>query len=357
MKSLHQFVPTWEPGAIGRHVLGVHQSLVDAGVDAVVWADDIKAGLPPIARPTSEFFGGPATRADAVLLYHTAMGSPLGDQLLARPEPLVLDHHNLTPPDFFDPWEPALAENLAGGRAQVDALARRAVLGIGDSAFNASELAAAGCARTAVVPVFMQLGVAADPARVAALRGSTTGARWLFVGRVVPNKAIHDLVAAFAAYRHGFDPDARLHVVGAPGSAGYSAALMRLVDRLEVAEHCEFTGAVSDDDLAAHYRAADVFVCVSDHEGFCVPVVEAMAARLPVVAFDTTAVGETIADGGMLLARKSPTLVAAALHRVVHDATLREHLLDRGAARAAQFSPTATSAALLDALLPVLQGH
>lgn len=349
MKTLHQFVPTWEPGAIGRHVLGVHETLRAAGIDAHVWADDIKPGLPPIARPTAEFFAGPAERSDSVLLYHSAMGTPLADLLHRRPEPLVLDHHNLTPPEFFDPWEPALAENVEGGRAQVQALAARAVLGIGDSGYNAAELAAAGCARTAIVPVFMDL-----PEPTPHRPDATSGARWLFVGRVVPNKAIHALVAALAAYRHGFDPQARMTVVGSLGLAGYVAAVRRLMDRLELGDACTLAGSVTDDELRTHYADADVFVCLSEHEGFCVPVVEAMAAGLPVVALDRTAVGETLGDGGVLLPRAQPTFVAAAVHRVLHDAATRAGLVERGLRRARSFDPAITSAALLAAVRPVL---
>jgi glycosyltransferase involved in cell wall biosynthesis len=182
----------------------------------------------------------------------------------------------------------------------------------------------------------------------------TPGARWLFVGRVVPNKAIHSLVAALAAYRHGFDPSARLTVVGSLGLGGYVGAVRRLVDRLELADACTLTGPVSDDELRQHWIDADVFVCLSEHEGFCVPVVEAMASGLPVVALDATAVGETLGDGGVLLPRAQPTFVAAAVHRVVRDATVRADLVARGRQRAQAFAPEITAQRLLDVVRPVL---
>jgi glycosyltransferase involved in cell wall biosynthesis len=143
-------------------------------------------------------------------------------------------------------------------------------------------------------------------------------------------------------------------VVGSLGLAGYVGAVQRLVDRLDVADACTLTGSVSDEDLARQYADADVFVCLSEHEGFCVPVVEAMACGLPVVALDSTAVGETLGDGGLLLPRAQPTFVAASVHRVLSDSELRDAYVALGLRRAATFDPARTAARLLEVVRPVL---
>ncbi len=355
LRSLIQLVPTWEPGAIGTHVLAVHETLTAAGIAASVVADDIRTGLAPIATTARALLDDPRPRADTVLLYHAAMGTPMGDELLTRSEPLVLAHHNVTPPAFFDAWEPGLAENLEVGERQVVRLARRAVLGIGDSTFNAAELSAYGCARTAVVPVFFDVGRTPDVATLAALRSGGAGHDWLFVSRVAPNKCVHDLVGAFAAYRRVYEPTARLWVVGSTSMVGYVAALRRLADRLGVGDAVTFTGAVDDGVLAAHYAAAGVFVCCSEHEGFGVPLVEAMAAGLPVIAYRAGAVGETVGDAGVLLDSKRPVVVAATAARVLRDAPLRERLVAAGRRRVERFDRASTAAKLVEELLPVLQ--
>jgi glycosyltransferase involved in cell wall biosynthesis len=148
---------------------------------------------------------------------------------------------------------------------------------------------AAGYRATTVVPILLDPGEfdrEVDAATLDRLRSATAagGASWLFVGRVVPNKAQHDVVKAFAAYRRVFDPHARLRLVGGTSLPAYADAVARYVDALGLGGAVELTGPVDPGVLSAHYRAADVFVCLSDHEGFCVPILEAMHHDLPIVA-------------------------------------------------------------------------
>ena len=182
------------------------------------------------------------------------------------------------------------------------------------------------------------------------------GADWLFVGRVTPNKCQHDVVKAFAAYRRFHDAKARLHIVGGVASEPYAAALRAFVRRLDLADCVFLTGPVSAGALAAHYRAADVYVCLSEHEGFCVPLLESMHHRVPVVAFGVTAVPETLADAGVCLPDKSPALVAEAVDRVLSDDALRAQLLDSGTRRLQDFTLERTRALFLEAMAPVLEG-
>lgn len=356
--TVHQFLPTWEAGGVGAHALGVARALGAAGIDCVTWADDLRAGLPAIARESREFLADGRERRGAVLLYHAAAGTPTADLLAARTETLVVDHHNVTPPAYFDGWEPALAENLEVAEHQVARLARRCTLGLADSSYNARELARDGCTRTAVVPVLADYTrvTQPDPALVARLRGGAREATWLFVGRLVPNKAQHDVVAAFACYRALYDTGARLRLVGDAPFAGYASTVRRVAEQLGVAGAVEVTGPVDDRQLAAHYAAADVFVSLSRHEGFGVPLVEAMAAGLPVVALAAAAVPETVGPGGLLLPRAEPALVAAACARVLHDAGHRDALVRAGRARAAQLAPERAADLLLRALGPLVAG-
>src|SRR5207248_3376126 len=169
-------------------------------------------------------------------------------------------------------------------------------------------------------------------------------------GRLAPNKAQHDLIKALAAYRRLYDPRARLHLVGTSSSESYRTALVAYADALDLVDAVEFTGSVSDGELAAHYRAADVFVCVSEHEGFCVPLLEAMHHRLPIVAYAAAAVPETLGDGGLLLNSKDPYTVAAAVQRVVSDADLRAQLVAAGTRRLHDFDLDRSREKLLGAI-------
>jgi glycosyltransferase involved in cell wall biosynthesis len=351
--TVHQVLPTWEPGAIGAHALAVARALDAERIDNAVWADDVRGGLPPIAQPVGGLLAQ-APRPGDVVVFHTAMATATADALLQRTEPLVVDHHNVTPPAFFDGWEPALAENLELAELQVARLARHATLGLADSEFNRADLVRARCRATAVAPLVVTPPACAD-ANAAAPQGAPPGgAVWLFVGRIAPNKAQHDVVRAFAWYRRAHDPRALLRLVGGAPFDGYAGAVQRVAERLGVAGAVQLTGGVTDDELAAHYAAADVYVSCSRHEGFGAPLVEAMAVGVPVVAVAAGAVGETLGGAGLLVEHADPALVATAAHRAISDATVRAAAVAAGRARARQLAPARTAAGFVDALRPVV---
>jgi glycosyltransferase involved in cell wall biosynthesis len=337
--AVHQFVAALNAGdAVGGHTLRVQEVLREFG-PSEVYTEHVAPGLEGRARYFGDY-GKDRRRSRDVLLYQHAIGSRVADFVLSRPERHLLDHHNTTPPEFFTDWEPDLAHGLAWGREQLRQFGARGSVGIADSSYNEAELRAVGFSATAVVPIlvdFDEYGAEADP-EVAERLAAEEGTRVLFVGRVAPNKCQHDLVRAFAAYRRLYDPTAVLDVVGASSSAAYSSALGELVRDLGLEGSVRCTGGVPFPALLAHYRRADVFCCLSEHEGFCVPVLEAMHAGVPVVAYGVTAVPETVGDAGLLLERKDPLLVAAALDRVRRDGALRAQLAAAGRRRVEHFS-------------------
>ena len=250
------------------------------------------------------------------------------------PDPRIVNYHNVTPPSFFAGWDDAAAHVCELGRRQIPDLAAGSRLGLADSRFNELELDAAGYQRTAVAPILLDTGAferKRDPSAYDRLRrGAEGGTTWLFVGRLAPNKAQHDLVKAFAVYRRFYDPCARLRLVGLRAVRSYVQALEQLIQDLNVGDGVELCGSVPDSVLAAHYAAADVFVCLSEHEGFLVPLLEAFHHRLPVVAFAAAAVPETLGRAGLLLDDKSPVRVAAAVQVVARDESRRAQLAEAG---------------------------
>ncbi|HVM67842.1 MAG TPA: glycosyltransferase, partial [Acidimicrobiales bacterium] len=199
--------------------------------------------------------------------------------------------------------------------------------------------------------------VAADPAVLAGLearKAAEGGAEWLFVSRLLPHKGQHELVKALAAYRLAFDPAARLTLIGAVGSARYAAALADFVADLGLRDAVTVSGSVPPSHLAAHFQAADVYVSASAHEGFGVPLVEAMAHDVPIVAYATTAVPETVDGAGVLVGECDPETLAAAVHRVVTDAGLQRALVAYGRRRLAELALPASEQKLRRALSEVL---
>jgi L-malate glycosyltransferase len=353
--AVHQLVPSFAArDAIGHHTVHLRDLLRDLGFDSEIYAEDAHPEVRHLCHPVGAL-PAPTPGVPTWLLYQCSTASDLADLLVQRPEPLILNYHNITPVETFAAWEPVIAVRLAEARRQLTRLVERTELGVSDSGFNAAELDDLGCPRSVVAPILLDAGAFDGPVdealvgELSAGAGSAGsgqgGAAWLFVGRVAPNKAQHDVVKAFALYRRVFDPGARLWLVGGCSSDSYLRALRGLVASLGLGSSVRLAGSVSAAELAAYYRAADVFVCASDHEGFCVPLLEAMHHGLPVVAYGSSAVPETLGGAGVCLPEKSPGVVASAVWRVVSDVGVRSALVGAGRRRVADFAPEAARAA------------
>jgi glycosyltransferase involved in cell wall biosynthesis len=223
---------------------------------------------------------------------------------------------------------PHLARQVEDGRRQLGLFAPRSELALGVSEFNRRELEAAGFRRTGVFPIFPEARLRPGPRRPVLHRLFRDGRRnLLFVGRVICNKKIEDLVRVFAVYQRYLEPKSRLIVVGDTwGYEAYYLPLERMVRELGLFEVI-FTGQVEDEELPDFYSVADAFLCLSEHEGFCVPLLEAMSFGVPVLAYDAGAVAETLQGGGVLLKDKRPEVVAELVHAVLSDPALRAAVL------------------------------
>jgi glycosyltransferase involved in cell wall biosynthesis len=335
--------------AIGNHTLQLRRSLRAAGIESDIYAEVIDGRLAGEARPWTEC--PTARRDDRVLLYHASTDSPMADWLVAlsaRGQRVLCDYHNITPAAYFTRWEPDAARSMERGRAELAQLAPHVELAVADSRFNEAELTAVGYRSTATCHLLVDLEEyhrPPDARTVERLRRARDRGRshWLFVGRIAPNKCQHDVIGAFALYRKAFDPAARLTLVGGVTSARYLRALHQLAGDLELGSSLEVVSGIGFTELLAYYASADVFVCLSEHEGFCVPVLEAMELGLPVVAYAAAALPETVGTAATLLADKDPLEVACAVHGLLADDGRRLGQVKAGRERAAAFSLPRTS--------------
>ncbi len=253
-------------------------------------------------------------RSGDVAVYQLATASAMAPWLAGRAETLVVNYHNVTPPELMAPWDNHLALGQLRAQGDVRLLAPRTTLAVADSVYNEAHLAAAGFTATAVISPSAALDVTtAATTGTPAQAPSRRGTHWLAVGRVSPNKALESTIAALAVARAHGDPEAWLQVIGKPATDSYVTALHRYVADLGLAGAVQFEGHASDGTVEAAYAAADVLVVTSEHEGFCVPVVEAMAAGVPVVAFDQGAVPEVLGGAGVLVSDKDPYALATAI--------------------------------------------
>jgi L-malate glycosyltransferase len=323
---VHQVLATLGYGdAIGHEVLGIQRVLRRAGYDSEIFVETADPRLEDYTVDYRELVGavGPAD----LQIHHFSIGSRASRTAYALPGHMALVYHNITPPSYFIGVHKDLVKLCFQGRRELTAYINRCELALGDSEYNRQELSDLGYPRTAVLPVVPDFShLDGDPdRRLADLDDDWTNV--MFVGRVIPNKKFEDVIRAFHAYRTRHNPRSRLLLVGSySGFEKYLAMLQALVAKLGTPD-VHFLGHVSNEELTALYDVADLFLCASEHEGFCVPIVEAFYKRIPVLAYAATAVPATMDGGGVLYDTKDPFEIARLMDAVldprIEDAVLQ----------------------------------
>ena len=313
--------------AIGHEVLGIQQALRLAGYDSEIFVETADRRLEPLTRDYRELVD--ASHPDNLLLHHFSIGSKASRTAYALPDRMALIYHNITPPEYFVGVHRTLARQCFRGRRELRAYVERCDLAMGDSEFNRQDLEALGFPRTAVLPVVPDFAhLDRLPNRFVADQFDDEWTNVLFVGRVIANKKIEDLIRMFHAYHVNFNPRSRLLIVGVFSLfERYLAALNELTAELKLS-NVHFTGHVSDEELVAFYEIADLFLCASEHEGFCVPLVEAFYKQVPVLAYAATAVPHTMDGAGVLFDDKDPRHVAALMDAILSDPTLQDAIVE-----------------------------
>jgi glycosyltransferase involved in cell wall biosynthesis len=349
--TVHQVVPVLETGdAVGNEVRALRRRLQQHGFDSNVFAVDCGRGENGV-QPIDELLAGP--RPDAVL-FHYAVSSPVTEKLAAAGLPLILLDHNTTPAHYFRLIDRAHYDACRTARREIGVLRGQVRLAVGRSDFTRRELDAMGFRDTAVLPVLSETGDgrASLPGRMRD-SPSARGTVLLTVGRVAPNKRLDDAIRLLHAYRRGFDSHAELWIAGDHTRLPvYRRALDGLIEHLGE-DGVRFLGHVSDADLDDCFENASVYVSMSEHEGFGVPLVDAMRRGVPVLARAAAAVPETVGEAGVLTRGRNFPAMAAAARQLVEDRGLRRRQIEKGHQQAARLGPEATTARLLDLLAGV----
>jgi len=327
IRAVHQVLATLGYGdAIGHEVLGIQRVLRAAGYESEIFVETADPRLEDLTYDYRDLLD--ASHPDNLLIHHFSIGSRASRVAYALPDRMMLVYHNITPPEYFAGVHRRLAELCWKGRRELRAYATRCDLAVGDSEFNRQELEALGFPETAVLPVVPDFSHLSGPPdwRIAS-QFDDERVNLLFVGRMIPNKRIEDLIRIFHAYRTRINPHSRLLLVGSQGGfEKYVASLHGLIAALETPD-VHFTGHVTNEELVAYYQVADLFLCASEHEGFCVPLVEAFHMRVPVVAYASTAIPSTMDGGGVLYENRDPLHVARIVDAVLSDSDLYDRVL------------------------------
>jgi len=340
---INQWVPAAHRGdAIGDSARRVRDLLRAMGHDAGVFALTIDEDLTGEVRP----FSDPASRTGALTIFHFAVPSPMTDAFASLRGARVLQYHNITPAHFVAPYDPGLFRLAVLARRELASLVGRVDLALGDSEYNRRELVELGFAHTGVFPIAVDLDrlsrAPRNPALEKILDDGLTN--FLFVGRMAPNKKIEDIIRLGEHYKRYVDAYYRFIFVGRyTGIPRYYSRIQALIAELEwLPDRFWFTGPVPDDELAVYYRSASVYLSMSEHEGFCVPLVEAMACDLPILAYSCTAIPDTLGGAGVQFAPKDFEQVAELLGMLAFDDDIRARVIQGQRDRVTHFQRSRT---------------
>ena len=326
---VNQWVPAAHRGdAVGDNARRMRDIFRSWGHDSEIYALDIDQDLLGDIRR----WGGQDSRRGDVTMLHFAVPSPMTEALRSLPGARVVHYHNVTPARFFAPFDPGIARIAALGRRELATLADRVDLALGVSEYNRRELDSLGFPATGVLPIVVDVERLRAAPRVPSLERLLQDGlvNILFVGRLAPNKKIEDHIRLAEQYKRYVDIYYRFIFVGRYDAVPrYHAAIRALIAEFQMLpDRFWFTGPVPDDELATYYRNAHAYVSLSEHEGFCVPILEAMAMDVPVLAYAEAAVPETMGGAGVAFAPKDLEYAAELLGGLVYDAPFRRAVID-----------------------------
>jgi glycosyltransferase involved in cell wall biosynthesis len=349
MMNIHQIMPGFLYGdALGNQAARIREFLRQWGFNSQVYAQfrDRRRSDPGVDY---ERYRG---NSDNVLIFHYSIGSSMTEFVRELPDKVVLYYHNVTPAKFVRAYNPKFASLLEQGREDLR-LFTDVPYALAASEYNRQEMLSLGFRRVAVMPYFVYfdelLASADSPA------GCEIGARYddgwvnlVFVGRLVPNKRQDDLIRAFNYYHKLVNPRSRLILVGSDSNTpGYRLELETIVEALDLQQCVHMPGSVGlREGLGGYYRAATVFLCLSEHEGFCIPLLEAMAFDIPVLALRAAGVPYALGEAGILVNRKRYDVIGELIDLLAYDDGLRQRVVARQRQRLEDFAPASTAEVL-----------
>lgn len=356
MKAIHQFVAGFTTGdAISNESLTLRALFRRWGYAAEIFCEPNHTG-PALRQEARD-----ATRAaevmgpDDIALLHLSIGSAVNDIFANLACRKVLHYHNITPAHFFRGLQEELARDLAWGRDQARALAKTAAVNMADSRFNAAELIALGYPDVRVVPLVLDFGAInarADRRILRALRDGRINI--LFVGRCAPNKRLEDALCAFNYFQKTVESNARFIHVGSFAGLERYQALLNVYARNFHLDQVVFAGAVPQGELTAYYEGAHLFLCMSEHEGFCIPLIESMAHNLPILAYAAGAVPDTLDGAGVLVREKRWDYIAEMMGQLTRRGSFRDAVVRGQQQRLERYQARNLEAELKACLAPLM---
>lgn len=324
-----QLLPTLSYGdGVGNDAIAMDGILKELGYDTKIYAENIDSR---IKRGLAEKVDkAPKLGKEDVIIYHFSTGTVMNSTLKEYPCRKIVIYHNITPAHFFKGYSRASEDLCRWGREGLEQVREAADYCLADSAYNKNELVECGyTCNIDVLPILIPFeDYEKEPNKPVINRYSDDWVNIVFVGRIAPNKKQEDIIKTFYYYKKYINPKSRLFLVGSyNGLERYYERLKKYVDELDLKD-VYFTGHIKFDEILAYYRVADVFLCMSEHEGFCIPLLEAMYFNVPIVAYAVTGVKETLSYAGLTMENKECKVAAEMINMLIQNDTLRRNVIE-----------------------------
>lgn len=331
--------------AITNEMLLIKDILIKNGYESEIYAEHIADGLKKDIKDIKSYKGN----KDSILIIHHSMGFDLFDNIINLPDKKIIIYHNITPEHFFD--DEFIKRYIRKGLKQTAEYRKYVDLAYADSNFSRKEMIAMGYKNVGIIPVQISLDrfdkTDVNKELEKSLKAQTN---FIFVGRVVKNKKQVDIIKTFNLYHNYFDKKAKLFIIGDTSNVPYLREVENAIKENDLSENVVLTGKINESDLKTYYANASAFICMSEHEGFGVPLLEAMKMNVPLIAFDSSAILETMGGAGISFDKKNYTQIAALLNEIVTNTSLREKLVKHQQERIKKLSSTDTEKLILDAI-------
>lgn len=352
--EIHQLVAGFDHGdAITNYALELRDIFRSWGYPSGIYGEHINPALRKYCLPYPEH--REKSSPENITVLHFSIGSESSKYFAELPDKKIMIYHNITPPQFFQGFDAEVAYNLRKGREELQMLKDIPHLALGDSEYNCQELRKAGYKNVDHLPIIVDLEKYRRKPKARIIKqyskslagGSRRTTNFLSVGRIIPNKKLEDVIKVFYYYVKHIDLNSRLFLVGAYNEEGrYLSFLNNLIKKLGIREKVVLSGRVDFEELLAYYHLADVYLCLSEHEGFCIPLLESMFFEIPIIAYEAAAVPYTLNGAGIIFKEKKYADIAEAAQLLLTNKDLRKTIIEKEKARIKDFQKERIAAKL-----------
>lgn len=336
MPSIYQLLPTVSYGdAVSNDALAMSDAITEMGYDNKIFAHNIDPKVKNRVYSAQEFMPD----AKDIIIFHMSIGSELSDRIkqLSNRRKIMI-YHNITPEHYFFKYSSAAYNLCRNGREQLTLLKDVFTMSISDSNYNKLELKQLGYKKNKVLPIIINFDDYRVEPDISILNNYDDDyVNIVFVGRIAPNKKHEDIIKSFYLYKKYINSRSRLILVGsANGMDRYLQSLNHLIHELNLKDVI-IPGHISFREIIGYYKIASVFLCMSEHEGFCVPLLESMFFKVPIIAYESSAVPETLGNSGIIVKEKKYEVVAELIDLLVKNKELRNKIINAQSRRLSDF--------------------